>query len=550
MITQLIVKFRPMRHLLVSLLAAAGLVGMTVGQAQAGLLPQVSIGDDPPDRSMTISEEVTVHQWWIIRYDDGRALCEAFVDHDGNPTDKEIFESCGQDIYLRWSLSKVCAPDVDINCERMFIQWMGTDTIEKQIEITYPSPEVGVSLTGCAPGLAANSCMDQPTMTFRAEELFPGEEIVKITVEWGMKTVTCDGGTCTVEMPATGKDGVQIGFWADSTLGDSSEVFLARVRAVEVDDETTVNGSSWQADLLSEQRSDGPPGGCSLIWDTLPSLDGLPDWLVTPGDQDILSSDVPFTLLAGRLINQGIVDASACDGGGLLSSQVANNCGLSMARSAVSDWQNSFDSMIFSAALRTGVPAQLMKNLFAHESQFWPAGFVGDNDVIEAGLGQLTENGADTVLLWNPTFYAQFCPQVLGQDTCAQGYGNLANGEKNLLTGALMTKSDAFCETCAYQVSLDKAGFSVDVFAEALLANCEQIGRVVSYATNKSARDIMSYEDLWRITLANYNGGPGCLNAALEYADENDIALTWSNLSKVFPPHCQGAVKYVEAITY
>ena len=532
-----------------SWLAVAGLVGMIVGQAQAGRLPQGVVVDDPPDRTLTISEEVTVHQWWIIRYDDGRAMCEIFVDHDGNPSDKEIFESCGQELFLRWSLSKVCTTDVDANCERMYIQWMGTDTIEKQIEITYPLPKVGVSLTGCAPGLAVNSCLDQPTMTFRAEELFPGEEISKITVEWGMKTVTCDGGVCTVEMPTTGEEGVEIGFWAVSTLGDTSDVFLARVRAVKVDDETTVNGVSWHADLLSKQRSDGPPGGCSLIWDTLPPLDGTPDWLVTPGNQEVLSSDVPFTLLAGRLIDQGIVDASACDGGGLLSSQVANNCGLAMARNAVSDWQNSFDSMIFNAALRTGVPAQLMKNLFAHESQFWPAGFVGDNDVIEVGLGQLTENGADTVLLWNPAFYTQFCPQVLDKNTCDQGYGNLASGEKNLLTGALLTKSNAFCETCAYQVSLDKAGFSVDVFAEALLANCEQTSRVVSYATNKSPGDIMSYEDLWRITLANYNGGPGCLNAALKYADENDIALTWDNLKQVFPSYCQGAVKYVETLT-
>jgi hypothetical protein len=39
------------------------------------------------------------------------------------------------------------------------------------------------------------------------------------------------------------------------------------------------------------------------------------------------------------------------------------------------EWQNQFDERIMEVALETGVPAQLMKNLFAKESQFWPGVF-------------------------------------------------------------------------------------------------------------------------------------------------------------------------------
>jgi hypothetical protein len=80
-------------------------------------------------------------------------------------------------------------------------------------------------------------------------------------------------------------------------------------------------------------------------------------------------------------------------------------------------WQNRFDNLILEVAQETGVPAQMLKKLFARESQFWPALFRQDSDI---GLGQLTEDGADTTLLWNASFFEQFCPLVLSPRNAAK----------------------------------------------------------------------------------------------------------------------------------
>jgi len=110
----------------------------------------------------------------------------------------------------------------------------------------------------------------------------------------------------------------------------------------------------------------------------------------------------------GRLIAYGLADASICPDGGLLPNGWASACGLETARESVDAWQNRFNAQIIAAAQEFNLPAQLLKNLFAQESQFWP-GAVRDLKIQEFGMGHLTEQGADAVLLWNPDFFARAC---------------------------------------------------------------------------------------------------------------------------------------------
>jgi len=225
----------------------------------------------------------------------------------------------------------------------------------------------------------------------------------------------------------------------------------------------------------------------------------------------------------------------------------ASSCGQEAARDAVNGWQNQFDEIILNTAKDTGVPANLLKNLFAIESQFWP-GIAGKNDV---GLGQLTEQGADTALMWNPPFFKQFCPLVMDSEKCAMGYLYMGDDNRAYLRLALISAVNATCETCPLGIDLERAKFSIGVFAHALMANCEQASQVVwNYNNRRTPSQLgISYEDMWKFTLINYNAGGGCLASAFEDASQYNAPLTFEGISPYLAPACQGAIEYVNQIS-
>jgi hypothetical protein len=167
----------------------------------------------------------------------------------------------------------------------------------------------------------------------------------------------------------------------------------------------------------------------------------------------------------------------------------------------------------------------------------------------EFGLGQITDKGADTLLLWNPTVYEQICPLVLAEDTCAQGYLNLPVDSQAMLRGALAAEARTDCPECSQGVNLTIANFSVSLFANTLIASCEQVAQIVYNATGEFAGTVGSYEDLWRFTLANYHAGPGCLSYAVYAAwASNGRELLWDEVSGQFTEACLSVIPYVDKI--
>jgi len=81
-----------------------------------------------------------------------------------------------------------------------------------------------------------------------------------------------------------------------------------------------------------------------------------------------------------------------------------------------------------------------------------------------------------------------------------------------------------------------------------LLANCSQVGQTITNATLSTPGMVSKYEDLWRFTLANYNGGPGCLAFAIHTTWSLRELMDWEHVSTHFTPACQGAIAYVELI--
>jgi hypothetical protein len=335
---------------------------------------------------------------------------------------------------------------------------------------------------------------------------------------------------------------MEVEFWADSSFGDSSEHFTAQVRVIDSGVSGSPGMDGWYVDILSSQWRGAEIASCAQVWHAFPPLGGPPAWLLTPEVPELLATDISYSYLAGRLISEGLVDASSCSSSGLLSNGYADACGLELARPLVDEWQNRFDLQIIDVAQETGVPAQLMKNIFAQESQFWPGVFRVPN---EFGLGQLTDNGAETILLWNSSFFDQFCPLVLDQIACQGGYLNLDPESQAILRGSLALTANADCPTCEAGIDLTNAEFSINLFANTLLANCEQVAQIVYNATGQLAGEVSSYEELWKFTVANYHTGPGCLSYAMYTAWAARATMDWEQVSDYLTEPCESVIPYV-----
>ena len=138
---------------------------------------------------------------------------------------------------------------------------------------------------------------------------------------------------------------------------------------------------------------------------------------------------------------------------------------------------------------------------------------------------------------------------VLPEDTCGNGYAHLKEEDQLELRRALIGSVNATCEGCPLGIDLKRADFSVAVFAQTLIANCKQAGQVVHNYTSKTPGDVASFEDLWKFTLVNYNAGGSCLADAITSTANQNLDLTWENVSPSLIGACSGAIDYVNDIS-
>ncbi len=545
------------KRILKSIFATVFLVCVLLGLAniQTDEVTARDMFSNIPERKAVIKIPITTYEWWLLTWSRSQLVCQVFVEHESWPTAEEVRFYCGDQVMRDWLGTSACDLSENVtesvHCPGFYLHLASITPGVREIEVDLLPPEVMIDIAGCELQPPENKCDKLPRLQLIAEEPLPNEHIISIQGFIGSEPFSCQGNECTVPLPATRSSGVQVRFWAESSFGDSSEEYTAQIRVVPwgdfvAPDVKTDDEPLWYVDVISTQYLGGTTSTCAHIWTAFPPVGGPAIWLTTPDHPDALISSQPFYYLGGSLITQGLVDVSECPDGGLQPSGVANQCGLEAARPLINNWQNQFDSEIIQVAKDTGVPAQLMKNIFSRESQFWP-GFSAS--LKEAGLGHLSELGADTVLLWNPSFFAQYCPLVLDTTICQRGYGNLDIAEQEMLRGSLVQKVDAACPECPHGIDLRQANFSVSIFARSLLANCEQVGQIIFNTTRRPAGEVALYEDLWRFTLINYNAGPGCLSHGISETNAQNLPLTWVNVSKNLEPGgCQAGIKYVEDI--
>jgi hypothetical protein len=525
-----------------------GLLAALAGSAFASYDRVVAAPSDAPpgpDRFSVVTVEYTKYFWWMIEWDRSDVICKLEIDHEGLPTPGDVYVDCGQDIYETWVKQEPCQELDTRLCKGFYVVMIGSEPATKEISTKLAPPVVQVTLENCDPVYTAstNICETDPILVLTGIEPLPGYTITGIEGTYEGQPFNC-GPTCRLRLPPTDEDGFTLQFWAYSSYGDSSEIFDALIRVAQTS-EGNPDQSFWYVDVLSDQWAGVPLASCVKDWGILPPIGGPPEWISTPTQSEKLGTDVPYNYLAAKLIRNGVVDASSCPDGGLLSGDAASACGMEVARGAVTAWQNQFDDLILNVAKDSGVPAHLLKNLFAIESQFWP----GTSLKSDIGLGQLTERGADTTFLWNPPFFYQFCPLVMDSSECKDGYLGLDDDQKEYMRLALISAVNADCEACPLGIDLERAKFSITVFAHTLLANCGQAGQLVKNFTGGAAGKSATYEDLWKFTLVNYNAGPGCLGDALDVTLTEHQEFTWENVSSHLSPACEGAAGYVNEIS-
>jgi hypothetical protein len=523
---------------------------LIINLSGTGVVRAADNSSDQKVRQATIVVSYTRYEWWLLQWSDNTLLCQVYIDHEGWPTADDVLTDCGGTIYNKWINTHPCigldqGQIPTSGCTGLYLYFIGSAPAEKEIQVDLPPAEVYVTLSGCSPIPPENLCPTIPNLHFEGEEPLPNEQITVIHVKMNGIETTCMGNSCDVPLHATRLAGTTVEFWADSSFGDSSTVFTAMVRIIDSGVSTTPTSGGWYVDVISSQWKGNQLATCAEVWQAFPPVGGVPEWLSTPEDSAFLATEQPYAYLAGRLIAQGIVNASSCPGGGLLSNGYADNCGISLAMPEVIIWQNQFDDQIMQVAVDTKVPAQLLKNLFAQESQFWPGVFKQPK---EFGLGQITDNGADALLLWNPSFFNQFCPLVLNQDQCESGYLKLDAGTQAILRGALATSADADCANCEFGIDLTSVDTSINLVAHTLLANCEQVAQIMYNATGRIAGEVASYDELWKFTIADYHVGPGCLSYAMYTSWAARSSMDWEHVSTHLTEPCETVIPYVTQI--
>jgi hypothetical protein len=409
-----------------------------------------------------------------------------------------------------------------------------------------PLPVLWISLDDCVPLSGPDTCASQPKLRIDTHDS-GGSWPQGLTIELrlGERQITCLGLPCITGLPITDDQGLDITFWAAAPEKQRGPTYSARARMLPIEDPSGRAPDGWYVQILSTQWAGHPLESCSVLWEAFPPLQGLPAWLANPEQPEALATEVQYHFLAARLIAEGAVDAGDCPAGGWLEADVPNACGMQRAAPLLTAWQNQFDPVIIQTAAQAHLPATLLKDLIAQESQFWPGSIPA---LGEFGLAHLTDDGADNTLLWNRPFYDSFCPSAFPEAYCNRGYAQLSDYGRSVLRAALLDSVNADCNDCTWGVDLARARTSVSLLGETLQAYCSQTARMIFNTAHCSPGKVSSYEDLWKITLASYAAGPGCTSSALKRASADGKELSWENVSGALSDPCTGAVDYVERI--
>ena len=504
------VKARLWRVLAILALAGSILANAGVGRAE---------GPDP-------QPSARLAHWQIARWSDGGAVCDFYSRSSARPTPREVEQACGKEISQAWVDTPECKLRPGQACAGLLLLGASAKALDApgSPDGNLPPIQMSASPLNCQPG---QTCGERPQIRFSASEPLSGYQIARVHVRVGSTERIYSGSVAQVTVPLTGDQGDSILYWAESSLGDSSETFTLRYRATPLSQN---DPPTYRFDLLDARyQSVMAPG--VLRWEVFPTAARpLSSAFVQPSGPELLATSYPLIYLAGHLIRSGEVDASSCSDRGLLVDGGASPCGAKLAAARVTAWQNQYDRPIYTAALKYDVPARVLKGMIAQESQFWPV----SNDPYEVGLGFMTENGASMLLSWNLDYYRAVCRPLYGATVCYGGYSNLREDRQKMLRGVVFGRMGSSAE--------------IDTLGATLAASAGQTAQLIGNVMHADLSGVTAYDDLWKVTLANYYAGSGCIGAGLRGVAAAQSPLTWEALDKQLTGVCQIADQYVQKV--
>jgi hypothetical protein len=449
-----------------------------------------------PDQRVIYHDEACQVYWWdLMSFATSNSACRFGLYNPGPPTASEVRAFCGPDLSEAWYKTAQIPPDGQAPDTGFY-------TLLHHVEFTTCKTASHLAPVRFTHYISGNK------LIISASEPIQDAAILTIDGYYGKHPFECVGGDCEIVILPTDGQGVKVWYRATTTATDDPtprEVLYIRHQRPD------------PPELIDSQHG----STAQRYWGSFPGHDP-PGWL-GPAEP----TDVGLAYLAGRLIRSGEVDASQCGSGGLLFNGYADVCGLNAARPLLRVYQNQHDGAINQAAQAEGIPGKLLKKLIETESQFWAQAQAAAGEV---GLGQLTHNGADMVLIWDADYYQQICQPLFG-DECNFGYTRLDDWQRAALQNQV----------------LEDPG--IRTVARALAASAGQAGAIIRDITDQRPGVVLSHQDLWRAALANYHAGAGCLGAALREAKSAGYKLEWGSIGASLELFCPGAADYVESVT-
>jgi len=456
-------------------------------------------GEDwDPGRFEMVDEDCIVYIWQLMAWADLQPACIFWLYNEGPPTASEVRAFCGAELSAAWYQSPQISPSGELPDRGYYVLLDKLAQTTCKIRHSLPSVKFNYQISG-------------QNLEIWAAEPLPEHSIIKISGMMGAFPFECMGDHCSLIISPTGSRGIEISIQATST--QSATPTPAVYLYIRYD-------PPGSPELVDEDHG----SAAQRAWGSFLDPD-LPGWLA----QDPEPSRVGYVYLAGRLISTGQADASSCPGYGLISIGYSSVCGLEAAWPQVLEYQNKLDPEISQAAQAAGIPGQLLKRVIAIESQFWPDQHINWGAAGEAGLGQLTHNGADTLLLWDWDLYQAACLPLFGPE-CGFRYSRLDDWQRSALQNKIMTDP------------------SLEILARALAANAAQAGQIIRDLTEERPGAFMDHQDLWRAALVNYNAGPGCLRASLRDMIKAGYVPSWGSLATSLGAICPASVDYVERV--